>query len=376
MQDISLNSRHSILFVELRRLEFLSFATESLLLVSDNQNSQETRHSLLKLAHFEINPGNIIFSPELLQTIMLTLGLSDVQLVYLAEGAANTVYRIQAAKPEIGADSDFESTTYGSLTPPPTEMEPLYLDPSLEGKLVRLRKNLSTTVPVAESYSHYKNIICPLFLEETLVQADIFQPTRDLLRECNADLREMEKADTRPPKRHGLYLAEDEKHGCLITDMSWIFDDSYNCFEFKPKWLIQSPSAPSGSRRCRTCALQAMKSTGEDVAKKASFCPLDLVSDDRDKVANVVPHVLGPRSEEDSNDGKEQAENLRTRVVEFLYNNPLLHRLKQVQLDLDPVGVLKADLKSQNFLAAMTLRDCSLFLKVSMPLIKCREVGH
>lgn len=297
---------------------------------------------------------------------MLTLGLSEVRLVYLAEGAANIVYRIQPIISDIGADSESDSTSYGPLTPPPTEIEPLYLNPALEGKLVRLRKNLITTVPVAESYSHFKNTIHPLFPEGTLVQSDLFQPLRDLLRECNADLREMERNGARPEKRHGLYLAEDEKHGCLITDMSWVFDDTFECYEFKPKWLVQSPSAPRGSRRCRTCALRAMKRASGEPSSQASFCPLDLMSTDKARVARAVTYILGPV--EDKNRSKEQADKLPSRMTDFLYKNSLLKLLKQIQLDLDPVGVLEADVTSPDFLTAMTLRDCSLFLKVRLPL--------
>lgn len=296
---------------------------------------------------------------------MLRLGLSDVRLQHLAEGAANVVYRIQSAIPDVGAESDSESDRFGPLTPPPTETEPLYLNPALEGKLVRLRKSLSTTVPVEESHVHYETVISPLFPEESLVQAVLFQPSRDLLRECNADLRKMEKEGKRPEKRHGLYLAEDEKHGCLITDMSWIFDDSFECYEFKPKWLVQSPSAPAGSRRCRTCAQRAMKKANGEISNLASFCALDLVSTDKARVAKIVPHVLG--SLEDSKFSREQMRTLPRQVADFLYENPLLHRLRDLQLDLDPVGVLKADFASSKFLAAMTLRDCSLFLKVDFP---------
>lgn len=301
---------------------------------------------------------------------MPKLGLSDVRLAYLAEGAANIVYRIESPEPDpsIGAEPYPESTTYGPLTPPPTEIEPLYLDPALEGQLVRLRKNLSTTVPIAESHAHFENIIRPLFSEENLVQAVLFHPLRELLRECNADLRKMEKDGRRHKKRCGVYLDEDEEHGCLVTDMSWIFDDSFGCFEFKPKWLLQSPSAPAGSRRCRTCALRAMKRSTGDISNKASFCPLDLVSMDRVRVANAVPHILGPDPKKDSNLSSEQMNTLPSRLADILYKNTLLHRLRELQLDLDPFGVLEADSTSPKFLAAMTLRDCSLFLKVSRPL--------
>lgn len=41
-------------------------------------------------------------------------------------------------------------------------------------------------------------------------------------------------------------------------------------------------------------------------------------------------------------------------------------------MDKDPKGVLKANAISQDFLAAMTLRDCTLYLKVSQGSIGAR----
>ena len=293
---------------------------------------------------------------------MLELGSSDVRLVYLAEGAANIVYRIEPAfsTPNEGLES--ETTQYGSMTPPPSEVEALDLYPVVGGKLIRLRKNLSTTVSVAESHAHYETFIKPFFSSESLVQASLFEPTSSLLRKCNGNLREMERDGRRLDKRHGVYVAEDEKHGCLITDMSWIFDNSFRCYEFKPKWLVQSPSAPAGSKRCRTCALRAMKQATDGILDKGSFCPLDLVSNDRTKVTRTVPFILG--SGESNHATTDQMRELSRQIVDFLWKNRLLHRLRDVQSDLDPVGVLKADLTSTKFLAAMTLRDCSLYLKV------------
>ena len=188
---------------------------------------------------------------------MATIGRHDgVQLVYLAEGAANVVYRIFAQDSSTSADLDFER--YGPNSPLPTEIGPLHLDPHLEGNLVRLRKKTSSITSVAESQIHFESSIRHLFPSENLVQQVLFQPSKDLLKDCNARLREMEKTGARPAKRHGVYLAEDEMYGMLVTDMS-CNDDSFKFFEFKPKWLAQSPSAPQQSKSCRTCALCAIK---------------------------------------------------------------------------------------------------------------------
>lgn len=295
---------------------------------------------------------------------MLTIGPDDgLQFVYLAEGAANVVYRIRSlpVDPSTSADLSFES--YGPNTPPPTDIEPLHLDPRLEGKLVRLRKQTSSITPVAESQNHFENMIKPLFPSENLVQQILFQPSKHLLKDCNARLREMENNGARPVKRHNVYLAEDEMYGMLVTDMS-CSDDSCKFFEFKPKWLAQSPSAPPEARRCRTCALRAMKK-----GSKPGLCPLNLMDEDKSITAMCRVMGLDPRRLQDYS-GSEME--MLGRIRGFILNDPLLRRLRQLQLDKDPNGVLKANVASPDFLAAMTLRDCTLYLKVGQISIDAR----
>ena len=310
--------------------------------------------------------GTTLYTQLLLMTsaTMLTIGLDDgVQLMYLAEGAANVVYRIRSPPldPSTAADLSFE--TYGPNTPPPTDIEPLHMDLGLEGKLVRLRKKTSSATPVAESQNHFETMIKPLFPSENLVLQTLFQPSRDLLKHYNANLREMENNGARPAKRHDVYLAEDEMHGMLVTDMS-CSDDSSRFFEFKPKWLTQSPSAPPGSKRCRTCALRAMKK-----GSKLGLCPLNLM--DKDKIVIAVCRIMGldpQRPQHYSGSEKDMLDRIRN----FLLKDPLLRRLRQLQMDKDPKGVLKANLKSPDFLAAMTLRDCTLYLRVGQNSLDAR----
>lgn len=292
---------------------------------------------------------------------------SGVRLSFLAEGAANIVYRPipPPATPSTEADATPDQVN-GALpaTPPPTEISSVRLDPRLEGKLIRLRKNLSTTVPVTESWDHFRNVVSPLFSENQLVSQTLFQISRDVVRECNAELQCMEKDGRRSQSRHGLYLAEDEKYGTLIDDMT--SDDSSMTIEFKPKWLAQSPSAPAKSKRCRTCALRAMKQAKagrreirEGEAMKRGFCPLSLVSGDRMTVATVVEQLMDSWIYSDLDRMR-----IGDKLISWVERSSLLQRLKELQEELDPVGVLEADLQSPDFLTAMTLRDCTLFLKV------------
>lgn len=175
----------------------------------------------------------------------------------------------------------------------------------------------------------------------------------------------MERDGRRPANRHGVYVNESEIHGTLVPDMS--SDARSMGIEFKPKWLLQSPSAPAGSKRCRTCALRAMKAAATPVRFESTsardgeggFCPLNLVSGDREKVSTVVEQLLSSEKYSDLDRMR-----VGDQLMRWLPKSGLLLRLRELQQTLDPEGVLEADLEAQGFLTAMTLRDCTLFLKV------------
>ena len=299
------------------------------------------------------------------ETATVELGLdSMITLEYLAEGAANIVYRIILPPPSPSIIADLNSEPDGSIfdTPPPSEIPALRLDPRLEGRLVRLRKDLPSTIPVLQSQTGFENLIVPLFekqsMKEHLVEQTLVRPSRDLIQNCNAKLRQMEANGSRNRKRHDVYLAESEDYGTLVTDMTSNNDDYYACLEFKPKWLAQSPSAPSNPRRCRTCALTAMRNAGE-LHPKPVYCPLSLISRDKAKVATTINNIIL-----DSQNRSSFTPQAQTALIDFIHNSPLLHLLKTLQLEKDPLGILHADLQYPDFLTAMTLRDCTLFLKV------------
>ena len=98
-------------------------------------------------------------------------------------------------------------------------------------KLLRLRKNLPTTLPCAVSQKNWLRLVVPLFSPDQLVQQCLVQlgPSHAIAK-LNNELRGWElyeypikgslrSVDPRPTKRHGIYLAEDE-HGLLVTDMT------------------------------------------------------------------------------------------------------------------------------------------------------------
>lgn len=304
-------------------------------------------------------------------TNVLNLDLSpSIELEYLAEGGANVVYRMRLSSPSPNTPSALDVTS-GGKTPQQSQLSALGINPQFYGKLLRLRKDLRSTVPVIDSQKYFNTTVQPLFKQHNLVEQLLFKPSTSLIKSCNANLKRMETDGSRPHKRNGSYLVESETYGTLVTDMTCAATDSHASIEFKPKWLLQSPSAPAASVRCRTCALRASgaRKPPTDPAGNPTpgFCPLSLVSDDKAKVAAAAKIVLELCRPDESD-----SESLKRGLVEFLYKSPLLRLLRSLQKETDPAGVLQADHLQPKFLTAMTIRDCTLFLKVKLPEIKSR----
>ena len=98
-------------------------------------------------------------------------------------------------------------------------------------KLLRLRKDLPTTLPVAISQEAWERVIKPLFAPDQIVQQELvrLRPAR-VIETLNEELRQREEKNQetsslaaagylRPTKREGIYLADDE-FGLVITNMT------------------------------------------------------------------------------------------------------------------------------------------------------------
>ena len=296
---------------------------------------------------------------------------SNAMLEYLAEGAANIIYRFTfpPPSPSIEADASLNDYEGGRSTPPPSELPALHYDPIFQNKLLRLRKALPTT-SVVVSQEKFEHVIQPLIPTEYLVQQTLVKLPPDLQADCNRNLRLMEEAGTRPRKRHGTYLVVESGYGCLVADMTSAGNKGQVVIDFKPKWLAQSPSAPAGSVRCRTCALRAMRKASGKYEDEPSFdphlqrappnlCPLSLVSEHSHRVRLAVRCIMDRAKWPPS-----AREWLTPRLTEFFTRNPIIYLLQTLQQDLDPNGVSQANLNDPKFLTAMTLRDCTMFVVV------------
>lgn len=295
-----------------------------------------------------------------------------VRLQYLAEGSANIVYHIiQSQTTSYFSPSSSELPSYGSNTPPPTEIEDdgtditqwMISNEQLEGKLLRLRKDVGYGTGYEETIQNFNTLIRPLFEPEELVDQLLVKLPVGLVETLNEQLKKDEQnvidKYRRPAWRHGVYLSSNEPYGLLVTDMTAnSFQHSRRAtmatlVELKPKWLVQSPSAPANARRCRTCALRDMREHNATYRPDGNVnrpCPLLLVSEkfeDLYRVAGCIKTSVN-----------------QTRLARALYRHKTLLGLKRLQERVADVGLHGPPETSQDLSIAMTLRDCSAFVKV------------
>lgn len=230
--------------------------------------------------------------------------------------------------------------------------------------VVRMRKDLTHIKPTVEQINDFHKYIVPLFEghENLLMQQELYKLSPELVRECNELLLDMESSTPksnrkRSKKRQAVYHPsfEEEQFGVLMPNMRPLLAGLM--IEFKPKWLVQSPSAPPDAKRCRTCALNAhRRAAGTPRGRGDSgFCPLDLLSDDvtilKTALSNIWPSTdtLDAFLEIFQRSVQPGVKHLHD--LQQMHNNVGLHDFE------DPDG--------KDFSIAMALRDCSMFLKLA-----------
>lgn len=220
---------------------------------------------------------------RILRTVTSSERVRSIPIVldYLAEGGANVVYRIITLRA-------------GASIPVPSE---------LQGKLLRLRKDKPFITGTQEQHGIFIDTFASLFMPEQLVEQSLVSVDRNILNAVNDDLKYLETAGYRLKLRHDDQVATEEQFGLLLTDMTAYGADVL--LELKPKWLLQSPNAPAGAVRCRTCALRALRNfgngRGETVPKGLDLCPLSLIEQDMvkkergaDAIVTANGALLGP----------------------------------------------------------------------------------
>ncbi|KAF4555907.1 Inositol-pentakisphosphate 2-kinase-like protein [Elsinoe fawcettii] len=270
-----------------------------------------------------------------------------IVLEYLAEGGANVVLRLvpfaRASRLKIAPDA-------------------------LVNKLLRVRKDKGFITSAKDQQERFENTIAPLFPAENLVNPILVAVDKDFLVAVNQELAKLQADGLRPARRSDDIINEREQHAILMTDMSPIGVEI--SLEIKPKWLLQSPDAPTNASRCRTCALRAQRiRSGRIEAKKLEklYCPLSLLSGNREAQLQAATAILKANKSWDwMTKGDEAFVNLMPTSIK-----PVLEKIRDYQAQFDPKGILalnEDEQPSPDYLLAMTLRDCAMFLRTPKSL--------
>jgi inositol-pentakisphosphate 2-kinase len=309
------------------------------------------------------------YDPTWLQDKVETL-LRGSTFVYVAEGRANAVYRMifppsedeeQAAAAD-GADADADA----DAPPAPRDDPEAWRRHPLAGYLLRVPKVVAGAAPhgYGELQRYRTAVVEPRVGARFLVPQLLVR----LAAPQHGAALNAERAAHGAGRDPGSAVGGNEAF--LIEDLSplpWRDDLG---LEFKPKWLAQSPIAPVGATRCRTCAREAWRnhekleeleaSGGEHKSKKKKpitppVCPLGLVHADPDVVRGTL-RALTP------SDGWSDADRERLRAA--LGRTQVLARLRDLQCAGDAGNAMFDCPQDDDFGLAMTLRDCTCFVRM------------
>ncbi|KAM0265210.1 hypothetical protein ACHAQJ_000363 [Trichoderma viride] len=293
---------------------------------------------------------------EYVSVSFLPRGTKPVRLV--GEGAANAVFEIKV--------------------PPNSRM-----DAQFQGKLLRVAKAQALgRTPTSSDYyfrqqEFYIREIQPHLGDHAVRQELVVLHKSTIVDELNAMLRDVNHL--RKPKFQSSFIGH-ASWGFLVEDMRpngenpvtrsrippnsvltpFEGDDGSMLIEFKPKWLLQSPSAPKNAIRCRQCALELRNylkapSTKAPCPEKRP-CPITLANPDcPQQVAS--PFRIAPQLSSLHDDKRIQA------ALDKIIHHKAIRALRDCQKSLDHVGPLRPP-TNLDFVVAMTLRDCTCFALV------------
>ncbi|KAK4458996.1 hypothetical protein QBC42DRAFT_275390 [Cladorrhinum samala] len=293
-----------------------------------------------------------------------TLPLDKCHFNLIGEGAANLVFEV-VPDPQVVIDEKVKSIIHGNLLRVPKAGTKAHTHPELQ--------------------QYWETTISPHFNPSNLVQQRLVKlggPT--VISRLNSALHQ--EFETRRHDFKGTRVA-DVEYGMLVEDMRAKSPASILALEFKPKWLAQSPNAPTKAVRCRTCAREALRSHKKG-KPKVTPCPLDFIvcngsnsnisssfsstldgspptkaavtftsEQKKQSISSILTSILAPSP---------LATSLSPdpRLVSWIQTNTLLPSLRQAQLDNDTTGPLDPKSKPEQLALAMTLRDCSVYLRV------------
>ncbi|KAK1827126.1 inositol pentakisphosphate 2-kinase [Podospora conica] len=262
---------------------------------------------------------------------------SRCEITFVGEGAANVVFKIHTTTSPSPDDDDDDDEAHRKF----------------KDHLLRVPKADTTSYPYPDLQSYWQSSLVPLFPPANLVHQQLLHWTdpSDVISRLNSALSAVDSS--RRPDFRGSRIAP-VTTGMLVADMNQT-NPTDTTFEFKPKWLAQSPSAPLTATRCRTCAREAQKLHNKNTKKSPNKppppCPLTLLNPS--PTPTLLSHLAGgplPPS-------------AAHRLAVWLQSNALLPRLRDLQVATDPVGPFAAT-DMERLQLAMTLRDCSCYVRI------------
>jgi len=296
------------------------------------------------------------FVPKTNENIGIEDNAVHVRLQYIAEGNANVIF-------SVAVDSENETSSEASF---------------FENKLLRVPKfpSGSTRTLSVQSAQDFK-------INETVNQ-ELVIIEQILLRHLHEHINHTNNRPMRGGRSGSIWdpslHPEAFINGILVTDMRPKNSEGQVTLRFKPKWLTQSPNAPSKSRRCRTCALQASQGSN----KTTHHCPLALATGKREYVLQQLSAIIDAQVSTLS----DALIFYREHFAQYFCDgtgHAMIRRLKSLQEQLDPFGILKcveqSTMNSHSFrqadisalAKAMTFRDCSIYVRIT-PLKSLHEL--
>ncbi|KAK4137837.1 hypothetical protein BT67DRAFT_123270 [Trichocladium antarcticum] len=233
--------------------------------------------------------------------------------------------------------------------------------------LLRVPKAGTKAHTYGELIQYWETVVKPLFEPEDLVQHQLVGLGGDAVVARLNEVLEKED-DTRRVDFRGSRVAK-AGYGLLVEDMRQRHPDDLT-LEFKPKWLAQSPNAPASAIRCRTCAREAFKHHTKPPApaNPTILCALDyLTCSSSPPILATILHHLAPSGRRPAPETpQQQTEQTQQhgQLSRWLQTNTVLPRLRAAQLANDRTGPLGADAHDAQFQLAMTLRDCTCFVRI------------
>ncbi|KAK3375229.1 inositol pentakisphosphate 2-kinase-like protein [Podospora didyma] len=305
-------------------------------------------------------------------------GDSSYRFNFIGEGAANLVFEIL---PIDGSNAS-------------EDIKKMYNDKKKPGNLLRVPKSGTQAFNCQVLHAYWKTAVEPLFEPGDLAQLHLIRLGSSSQRVVSLLTAALEENETsRRGDFQGSKVSSASEYGMLIENMS-MKQPSDLVLEFKPKWLAQSPNAPPSSTRCRNCAREAYRRNHHHPSNKKKqkssipipLCQLDFLacSASRGDPAalnrvlervSVIKHQQRPTVTTPTSAAAQQQQQYAS-LVNWLRTNTLLSRLRDMQVANDPHGSLAVtsaedDDDASKLQLAMTLRDCSCYVRISAPTENC-----